>query len=544
MTLFLTEVSSVKVALDLFEEFYRYAGLRLNKNKTEAIVLYNDGNIYQDTSLGILWKSGNFKTLGAWFSPDITEIQTLNINDRLNKIESLLNVWNSRSLTLKGKVTIIKSLIMPHIIHIASFLFLSNNFINKIDKMLFNFLWSGKKPMISKATVIQNTGKGGINMISITEMIKAIKIMWIKRLNNHIDAKWKILSWFFLPIEKNVLFSKLGYQNIRNKCVVPYYDQVIKIWFDFVCVSPRNKQEILEEQLFNNYNICINHKPINEIKGFEAAGIKTIKDITNPESNQIENLQALSNRLNAPIMPIQYYGLKAAIPKSWVKKLHNDKIQNFPETAHSKCLNNIMKINNKMIYKTLIEDSVNIPSSQNKWIENYPFLESAPWSIIYKIPFETITDSFIQSMQYKIIHRIFNCNYNLHKWKIKSNPKCNFCDHIDTIEHFLFYCESCTNFWHTIEKWIHTSLGTRVHFTVLEIVFGYTQKTQLTHILNYIIIMGKMHIKLQKKVEKTPCFLIFLNYLKTNLNIEKLIYIKNDKINLYNTYFELLDEIL
>ena len=69
---------------------------------------------------------------------------------------------------------------MPYIIHIASVLFLSTNFLQNIEKMLINFLWSGKKHMIARATVIQPVELGGINMISINEMMKSIKIVWVK----------------------------------------------------------------------------------------------------------------------------------------------------------------------------------------------------------------------------------------------------------------------------------------------------------------------------------------------------------------------------
>ena len=39
MTLFLGSTQAVIASVHIFEEFYRYAGLKLNKNKTE---LYND----------------------------------------------------------------------------------------------------------------------------------------------------------------------------------------------------------------------------------------------------------------------------------------------------------------------------------------------------------------------------------------------------------------------------------------------------------------------------------------------------------------------
>ena len=53
MILFLADNSSVKNSLRVFEEFYRYMGLKLNKGKTEAIVIQNDGTLEHNLSLGI-----------------------------------------------------------------------------------------------------------------------------------------------------------------------------------------------------------------------------------------------------------------------------------------------------------------------------------------------------------------------------------------------------------------------------------------------------------------------------------------------------------
>ena len=39
MTLFLTDVSSVKASVQIFEEFYSYAGLKLHKQKTVVFIV-------------------------------------------------------------------------------------------------------------------------------------------------------------------------------------------------------------------------------------------------------------------------------------------------------------------------------------------------------------------------------------------------------------------------------------------------------------------------------------------------------------------------
>ena len=186
MTLFLADNSSIRHSLTLFEEFYRYAGLKLNKGKTEAIIIQNDGTLEHNLSLEIKWINRLFKTLGTWFFLDNEEMINLNKNDKILIIKNILNSWSLRRLTLKGKVTVIKSFVLPHIVQLVSAI--------PLDEILFNFIWNQKKPIHSKITLIQPIEQGGMSMVSISKFINAAKIMFFKRFCNGIDANWKILS--------------------------------------------------------------------------------------------------------------------------------------------------------------------------------------------------------------------------------------------------------------------------------------------------------------------------------------------------------------
>ena len=53
ITLFLQDNKSVRIATQTFDEFYRYAVLKLSKSKTEAMIVYNDGSLCEDINLGI-----------------------------------------------------------------------------------------------------------------------------------------------------------------------------------------------------------------------------------------------------------------------------------------------------------------------------------------------------------------------------------------------------------------------------------------------------------------------------------------------------------
>ena len=114
MTFFLTDNSSVRHYLRIFEEFYQYAGLKLNKGKTEAIFIQNDGTLECNLSLGIKWINRPFKTLGTWFSLDNEEMINLNKNGKILIIKNSL-----RCLTLTGKVTVIKSFVLPHVVQLV-----------------------------------------------------------------------------------------------------------------------------------------------------------------------------------------------------------------------------------------------------------------------------------------------------------------------------------------------------------------------------------------------------------------------------------------
>ena len=92
-----------------------------NKGKTVAFLTNGqNSDIYQDVNLGIEWITKSFKTLGTWFSIDPEEATRPNFNVQMTIIRNTLKHWGSRSLTLKGKIVVLKALIVPHLIQLAS----------------------------------------------------------------------------------------------------------------------------------------------------------------------------------------------------------------------------------------------------------------------------------------------------------------------------------------------------------------------------------------------------------------------------------------
>ena len=71
---------------------------------------------------GIKWPDEPIKALGVYYSYVIKLLHEKNFIERLDSVKKLINIWSSRGLSIYGKVTIIKSLIIPKFVYISSLL--------------------------------------------------------------------------------------------------------------------------------------------------------------------------------------------------------------------------------------------------------------------------------------------------------------------------------------------------------------------------------------------------------------------------------------
>ena len=68
-----------------------------------------------------------------------------------------------------------------------------DHYIQKINKLIFNFIWAGKPPKIKR-----EKKDGGLKMGNFMIMEKALKIAWINRIQDESQASWKIIPNQFL----------------------------------------------------------------------------------------------------------------------------------------------------------------------------------------------------------------------------------------------------------------------------------------------------------------------------------------------------------
>ena len=119
-----------------------------------------------------------------------------------------MNIWSIRTLSLKGKVTILNSLTISQMTFLFAVLFVPEYILQKLDKLIFSFLWDGKTTKDKRETMNNNINEGGLGMPDVYSVNSTSKI-WIKRLTNEKYCKWKILTLYMLNLNPTHLSHKI-----------------------------------------------------------------------------------------------------------------------------------------------------------------------------------------------------------------------------------------------------------------------------------------------------------------------------------------------
>ena len=125
--------SSFDRLIDRLNFFSRFSGLKINLSKSFLVGIgsLKDGSNFDCLNYNIQWiRDENFKILGIIFNTTLSSMVHLNYSAEMIKIHDLLNYWSRRYLTPLGRITVIKSLILPHLnylfsctpLHLMSFL--------------------------------------------------------------------------------------------------------------------------------------------------------------------------------------------------------------------------------------------------------------------------------------------------------------------------------------------------------------------------------------------------------------------------------------
>ena len=486
---------SLLAALNTIEIFGSISGLKVNTDKTKLVWIGKKRHSKDKLEINknLSWGNTMFRFLGIEFSVDLCNMMDQNFKPLIIKTENILKSWRKHYLTPLGKITILKTLIIPMFNHL--FLSLPNpsyNYLAQLNRIMYHFIWDGKPEKISRIQMCKPYDQGGLKMIDLECFIKALKVTWVRRLYMSQDSPWINLANLNIGEINKLLL--LGPQWS--------YKQVDKIknlfWKDVVLAWASVLEIIIETDRLNAplwYNPKISKDHFFEPKLFKNGVIAPV-DILTIEGKLLSSENIKHFFKTSPNF-LSYHRLKVGINKYIDKTTIDNMLQAKPFIPSQIRVISKSKKGSQDFHKIL--HSINENKSielLKKWEHQCGVpINNKMWKDILNVCFHTIKDNSLIWFQYRIINRILGTRAYMHKIGIATSGTCSFCGSCDeTLAHLFINCEKTKEFWKNIKTWLSRSVNFEIFLDPLAIMFGISSSRHSQQATNVIYITGKYFI--------------------------------------------------
>ena len=385
-------------------------------------------------------------------------------------------------------------------------------------------------------------------MPNIFLKIKSWQLSWLKRSIINPNAQWLVVINKLLDSVKlqDLMSSSLDKNSSVLQKLPTFYKNILLNWNEVK--NEYGKESINDVLLWHNNNITINNKPFFWKSQYDN-GIKFIRDIIDAEGNFLSS-DEISKKHEVQCNFLTALQIRQAIPFIWRDKLRKmdctatttEPLLQFSNICTATTLT---KLKSRQLYYWILDSNRRTldikPACIFKWDQCYNINED-DWKKVFSLPFKTCRSTILQTLQYRLLHRIITCNVWLYKAKIKVSPVCDYCDENDTLEHFFIHCDGTKLFWSRYIAWWNTlSRGTDYVLDTMndkEILFGFLSSR--FHVVNEILILAKKIIHDNKMAGLNVSFLHFLVVVKHHVTYVKEICYRNNQLELFERHWNWL----
>ena len=545
-TLFLDGTEqSFREAIKMLDTFSAMSGLNVNNDKTQIswIGSMKNCNIKYMRDKNFIWDPGSFKVLGIMFSTNTERITSLNFEGKIEEVKREISRWKRRNMTPLGRITIIKTLLIPKLTH----LFISlpdppQKLIKELDEIIYRFMWGGKTHKIKKSVMCKSYEEGGYKMINISDFISTLKIGWLRRLNlykrNGTRSAWADLNPILLNLPNfGQSYAKFCMDHINN----PFWNDVLKYYTKLLSIKRKkilDVSDIIEEPILFNGNIRRNRQVITD-NDWEEQAIFKIKHILDDDSKVLRYNDFLIRYINVRINPGDYNGISRAVTR-FLNNVINQRCRYNKMLCHEvwACIDSgNSSVNN------LLQNDNDIPTASKKW--NLEFV-NLNWRAIFKKCMYNTTDPQLQWFQARLLHRILPTQKYLSLCKLADSATCVFCKNdIESLNHLFWDCYHVKMFWTALMNLLHEKCThcIRLSFTKELIMFGLAENIRTDSALDSIILYAKFFIYKCKLRESLPILEHFLHELSHRVIVEKAIAFSQGKQRLSFEKWQLYRQI-
>jgi hypothetical protein len=445
-TLLLHDEHQIIESLNEIQKITDVAGPKLNIKKTVGHSLGKSRQLALGECHGIKITTGQVKCLGIYVGSCIEECEHSNWHNKIEYIKELLHKWKNRNLTIFGKITLIKTLILPKLTFTATNTTVQTGIVKEVNKILFNFIW-GKRDRIKRNVLVQKIEDGGIGMIDVESHFQAVKASWVGKITNSED------NWTFLPkmylnkLGKNMASLDFICVNSSNmpclKSLPKFYQEVIIAQSNANNVKrPLTTEDILNQPLWGNIHLM--YRSGNKSRCLFS------KSFINSNIVKVNSLQFINGKLDQhhlyTILQDKTNMFADTSKLISALKPYRALLRNYTPAADIK--DKYLRINNKCkdYYCLYIKNKKETPRSE-KILSLYIPVHEINYERVYIQKVKNIKNPKLAEFNYKVLHMILPCSENLRKWGKHDTGMCDICNASETVLHLLYDCTYAQRIW-------------------------------------------------------------------------------------------------
>lgn len=537
-TLFVENDREASKAVQLVNEFGTISGLELNMDKCEFMWLGRQ----KESTRSICGQPpvDRTKILGVWFSAT-QDCSTLNVETIEPKVKTTLQLWSQRNLSIKGRITVAKSLIVSQLLYAMMATRIEEKMLTAIQGHIMKFLWRGRPPKVSRKTLTMDIKKGGLKAPDLILVNRAARIAWIGRMIRESEVSYSEVLHIRLRVNLNILVkADFDEKWIANRKVPQFYKEML-LWYKKLHLhkEPTTSKEIRQQGLWHNKFLNVQGETLVSNAQIEL-DVPMIDDLLNGEGRVLGFDEFLQRFPNVRVDPLTYIRWCRAIPSYWKCSLRGSaQLEDSERSERPTIMMNDKKVAITAVksgYFYLLQIPDVIPTAQVRW--SAEGVEFDNWAPAYERAFKTTASTKLQSLQFKITHRFFPTRRFLFIRKASVDPFCDNCGQEDTLEHYFFECAEVHAFWSELASKLN-ALGMTMWLTRDVVLFG---SDTCSSLINLIILVAKQFIVEQNYRDECKGMSAFRASLFKMFRMEKCIATKNEKMEKFRNRWSPLIE--
>ena len=516
---------------DILNNFTRFSGCRVNMSKSEAIHVgsLKGSDLKPFLNDGLMWKDNSFRYLGVQFSLNTRSLYELNFVPKLTQIQQTLNCWRSRSLSSIGKVTVIKSLLLPQLLYLFSVLCISipKSFFKRLNTIFFKFIWNGGNDRVKRAYLCIDYTNGGLRMVDAEAFSKAQKLVWTKHLlDPNYSGFWKHLENTVLT-KFNANDSQLLWKTSAPECVLNTLKncqlaETIRVWYLYrnkIKTNLGHDKYFLQDPIWYNQNVRLKTKRYFYYHDWHTLGISTLADLYRGH-NFLKTFEDLVLEYNVSIKDRRKYNsLMNGILIDWFYNPPQVQVTIFDRIVEF--LFDSVKIT-KSSY-IIFRSQENPVNAGNFWIEALDVdVDDIDWASIHDSNFNSTIETQMRAFYFKIFHRAICTNQFLHKIGKTDSPLCYFCQKsTESYIHMFCECDKVCPLWDNLSTFIDKKCGDNLDLSNFQKMFGMDLlSSEHSRCINFLILYLKFYIYRCRFQQCNPNFQAFLKLMQIKLKTE------------------------